>query len=290
LRFTKYAKVAFLYRWNLLVFAAAMGFSLLSGQGDVFVPLALAGEIAYLGLLASHPKFQLAVDAQESQAIRAQGTANTDEVVRSILGSLPPKSIERFQSLRSQCRELRQIAMEIKDPTRAGSSFGLEESQLAGLDRLLWIFLRLLFTQWALERFLQKTSETQIQKDIESVDGRIKQVSKIGDEVQRQRVTRTLEDNLQTCRDRLANYQKAESNYELVQLEIERLENKIRSLSELAVNRQEPDFVSNQVDQVAASMLQTERTMNELQFATGLAAVDEQIPALLRQETTQVKG
>jgi hypothetical protein len=38
----------------------------------------------------------------------------------------------------------------------------------------------------------------------------------------------------------------------------------------MAVNRQEPDFISGQVDQVASSMLETERTMNELRFATGL--------------------
>lgn len=289
LRFGEYVKVALLYRWNLLIFAGAMGFSLLSGQADIFMPLTLAGEIAYLGLLASHPKFQFYVDARQAKVLRQQGTANTQEVLKSIMQSLPPKSLERFDNLRARCLELRQIAMQIKDPTQAGSPLGLEESQLAGLDRLLWIYLRLLFTQHALERFLQKTSEIQIQKDIESVEARMKGVSEISDEAQRQRVTRTLDDNLQTCRDRLANYRKAKANYELVLLEVDRLENKIRSLSELAVNRQEPDFVSSQVDQVAASMLQTERTMNDLQFATGLAMLDEQVPALLHRDMVQMR-
>ncbi len=293
MRFGEYVKTAFLYHWNLLMFAAAMGFSLLSGQSDVFMPLALAGEIGYLGLLASHPRFQAYVEAQKAKVLRQQGSTNSDEVLRSILHSLPPKSLERFETLRARCLELRQIAMEIKDPTQAASGvpgLGLEESQLAGLDRLLWIYLRLLFTQYALERFLQKTSEDQIQKDIATVEGRMKKAAQIADDAQRQRVTRTLDDNLQTCRDRLLNYQKAKGNYELVLLEVDRLENKIRSLSELAVNRQEPDFVSTQVDQVAASMLQTERTMNELQFATGLATVDEQPPALLNRETVQAKA
>ena len=73
----------------------------------------------------------------------------------------------------------------------------------------------------------------------------------------------------------------------MVKLEIERLENKIRSVSEMAVNRQEPDYISGQVDQVAASMLETEKTMNELQFATGLETVDE-APELLRNRAVQV--
>ena len=72
--------------------------------------------------------------------------------------------------------------------------------------------------------------------------------------------------------------------------EIDRLENKIRSLSELAVNRQEPEFISQQVDHVASSMLETERTMNDLQFATGLESVDEQTPELLGTKAVDVRS
>ena len=92
---------------------------------------------------------------------------------------------------------------------------------------------------------------------------------------------KAVQDNLQTVRDRLTNLLKARDNLELVKLEIDRLENKIQSLSELAVNRQEPNFISGQVDQVAASMLETEKTMNDLQFVTGLDTVDD-APELLR--------
>jgi hypothetical protein len=101
-------------------------------------------------------------------------------------------------------------------------------------------------------------------------------------------VRKALEDNLQTSRDRLANLKRARDNFDLVKLEIDRLENKIRSLSELAVNRQEPDYISGQVDQVAASMLETEKTMNELQFVTGLDTIDH-APALLQKEVVPRK-
>ena len=79
------------------------------------------------------------------------------------------------------------------------------------------------------------------------------------------------------------------ANFDLVKLEIDRLENKIRSLSELAVNRQEPDYISGQVDQVAASMMETEKTMNELRFVTGLDSVDE-APSLLQNEISPPSG
>jgi len=280
--FAKYLKTAFLNRWNLLLLAGATGFALLSGRSDVWMPLVLATEVAYLGMLGTHPRFQAYVDAQQSAAIRQQVSAGVERMMASIMAALPPKSVERYEALRARCVELRQIALAIKYPGHASSAS--EQSQLAGLDRLLWIYLRLLFTQYSLERFFQKTSEAQIQQDIDNLQIRLEKASKLRDEAQRQKFARTIEDNLETCRNRLSNYQKARSNYELIQLEIDRLENKIRSLSELAVNRQEPDFISGQVDQVAASMLETERTMNDLQFATGLATVDETAPQLLTRE------
>jgi chemotaxis protein histidine kinase CheA len=287
--FGQYIKTAFLNRWNLLAFLGGSAFALLTGRPDVFLPLVLAGEVAYLGLLAGHPKFQAYVEAQAARQVREQGAASNQQSLRAIMQALPSRSIDRFEALRSRCLELRQIALALKDPAHAGVSI-LDETQLAGLDRLLWIYLRLLYTQYSLERFLQRTSEAQIERDIEDLEQKLERARQIADEGQRQRFAKAIEDNLQTSRDRLANYQKAKANYEFIQLEIDRLENKIKSLSELAVNRQEPDFITGQVDQVTSSMLQTERTMNELQFATGLSPMDEAAPELLRPPPVPVRG
>ncbi len=281
----KYLKTAFLNRWNILFFLGATGFSLLSGKPEVLAPLVLAGELAYVGLLGTHPRFQKYVDAQEAKATRPDGAAGTDETLERIVNALPARSLQRFEALRQRCVELRQLALEIKDPGNAGSAPPLESLQLEGLDRLLWIFLRLLFTQCSLERFLEKTSADQVHKEIERIEARLKRIPGGTEDPQDQKVRKALEDNLETCKARLANFEKARDNSELVGLEIDRLENKIRSLSELAVNRQEPDYISGQVDQVASSMMNTEKTMSELQFATGIEMADERVPELLRRQT-----
>jgi hypothetical protein len=285
----KYITSAFLYHWNLLAFLGGMGFALLSGFPGILCPLVLAGEAAYLGLLGTHPKFQQYVDAQEHQAARQKGSVSAESTMQRMLNGLPNNLVQRFESLRSRCLELRQLAQEMKDPGRAGLAPPLEDLQLAGLDRLLWIYLRLLFTQNSMEQFMQKTKEDQIQADIHNLENRLKGVADETANPQRQKVRKALEDNLETSRARLANFQKARDNYELVKLEIERLENKIRSLSELAVNRQEPDFISGQVDQVAESMVETERTMGELQFVTGLQTTDEAVPEMLRRQPVTEK-
>jgi hypothetical protein len=179
--------------------------------------------------------------------------------------------------------------MELKHPGTTSADVPLDEFQVAGLDRLLWIHLRLLYTQFALARFLQKTGEDDIKRDVKQLEQRLEKPAPAQGDLQGQRVRKALQDNLETSRARLANLSKARDNYELVKLEIERLENKIRSLSEMAVNRQEPEFISGQVDQVASSMLETEKTMNELQFATGLESMDDDAPELLRSKAKQAQ-
>jgi hypothetical protein len=280
MRLGKYLKVAFLNHWNLLAFLGGTVFALLSPAPDVLLPVVAAGEIAYLGMLGTHPKFQAYVEAQEAKQKRSATSATAEQALERITSALPKELLDRFVALRARCLDLQQIAAEIKHTGHDDSHLPFENFQIAGLDRLLWIHLRLLYTHYALSRFLKQTSDDQIRADIKRLETRLAQLPTTATGEQQQRVRKTLEDNLQTSRDRLANLQRARDNFDLVNLEIDRLENKIRSLSELAVNRQEPDYISGQVDQVAASMLETEKTMNELQFVTGLEGVDEAPPLL----------
>lgn len=283
----KYFKSAFMNRWNLLAFFAGSGVAALSGIPEVIFPLVFAAEFGYVSLLGAHPKYQAYVDAQAAKRLRESGSQANSQMLQQILRTLPKPALKRFEELRARCLELRQIAMDLKQSDQLGSSEPLESFQLAGLDKLLWIFLRLLFTQFSLAKFLERTSIEQIQRDIKFSETRLQQVPANDDSLHTQKIRRTLEDNLKTCQDRLANYEKAQDNHELVGLEIDRLENKIRSLAELAVNRQDPEFISGQVDQVAHSMLETEKTMNDLQFATGLGPVEDAAPELVQAKQVQ---
>jgi predicted nucleic acid-binding Zn-ribbon protein len=287
--FGKYLKAAFLNHWNLLLFLAGMGFSALSGHADVLGPIVLAGEVAYVGLLGTHPKFQSYVDAQAAKAQRAETSLASQQALDHILHKLPNDLLQRFQSLRAQCVELRRLSLELKHPGMGAADVPLEQFQLTGLDRLLWIHLRLLYTQYALAQFLQRTPASQIEKDIQKLQQQIAQLPAGENEPSNQRIRAALEDNLQTSRVRLTNLNKARDNYRLILAEIDRLENKIRSLGEMAVNRQEPEFITSEVDHVASSLLDTERTMNELQFATGLDSVDSEPPELIRAKTAVVE-
>ena len=90
--------------------------------------------------------------------------------------------------------------MELKRPGIGAVDVPLDEFQLTGLDRLLWIHLRLLYTQYALSQFLKRTSADQIKQGIAKLEQQIKQLPPDDGDPARQRFRAALEDNLQTSR------------------------------------------------------------------------------------------
>src|SRR5262249_3826056 len=152
---------------NLL---AVLGFAILGLGNPGFWLLGLGLEAAYLFGLAGNRRFRKYVDAGEAQAARGQETADTGQTGRRILQELPGRTVQRFEALRDHCRDIQKIATHLREPDDLDTTASLEELQLAGLDRLLWIYLRLLFTQHMLERFFHKTGEAQIQKDIRNLE------------------------------------------------------------------------------------------------------------------------
>ena len=279
----KYIKAAFTNKWNLLAFLGGMGFAFISGRPDIVAPVVLAAEIAYLGLLGTHPKFQKYVNAQEAKSQRQARSQTNEQILNSIRHGLPRELLNRYKNLRARCLELRQIASDLKQPGLDQHGSSLDSMQVAGLDRLLWVYLRLLFTKHSLQRFFNNTSLENIRRDRQRVEEQLSSLDQKAETPHTEKMRRALQDNLKTMEDRIRNYERAQANHDFVYLEIDRLENKITSLAELAVNRQEPDFISSQVDQVAESMLETEKTMNDLEFVTGFRQVDEEAPHLLEE-------
>ncbi|TWU46037.1 hypothetical protein Q31b_12150 [Novipirellula aureliae] len=282
-----YIKTAFLNQWNLLLFAGGMGFAVLSGQADVAIPIVIAMETAYVGLLGTHPKFQKYVDAQSAKQERQQTSAKNQQVLDKILSSLPKAMLGRYNGLRDRCRWLGQIASDLKEPLEYDAHQPFETLQTRGLDRLLWVFLRLLFSQHRLEQFQAAVSEDQIQANLKQIDSQLGRLPENDTSDNVAKIRRTLLDNQATLKERLENYSQAKSNLLFVKLELDRVENKIKSLSELAVNRQDPEYISGQIDAVTSSMKETERTMNELQFVTGLGTLDDDAPELINETQIQ---
>jgi chemotaxis protein histidine kinase CheA len=276
----EYLKRAFLYRWNVLLFIGGVGAAVLSPWPDAVLPLVAAAEAAYLGALVSAPKFRKAIDAAAyQQSKQASPGAENARPVQAIIDELPLQSRTRFQEIRARCLEMRTIANGVRGRTAAGAQ-PVEDLSVPALDRLLWVFLRLLVSQEALNRFLQRTNPDEIRLRLGEAKAKLESQT-AGDE----RMIRSLQDSVAAHELRLQNYERANKNYEFVRVELDRIEAKIQALAETSVNRQDPDFLSSQIDSVTESMQSTEKAISELQQITGLVDELQEPPAILEAES-----
>ena len=282
-----YLKEAFLFRWNLLFLAGGAAAAALMPMSSVLLPLVGAGELTYLAGLISIPRFRAAIDAKMHAARTGAGDrpsapATSGASLVTMLGGLPAEARQRFQQLHGRCLEMRGIAAGVRGA--AGDGGGAEEIRTPGLDRLLWLFLRLLSSKAALDRFLHSMNETELTTRLADVRKSLAAAQAGGDE----RVIKSLQDSVAMGELRLDNYGRAKKNAEFVTIELDRIEGKIQALAEMAVNRQDPDFLSSQVDSAADSMRQTEKAVSELQHLTGLADQLEEPPAILETDLREV--
>jgi len=277
-----YLKEAFLFRWNLLLFLGGTAAAALTPVPDLLLPLVGAGELMYLAGLVSVPRFRAAIDAKlhaERQGATTDTTPQAPPVsITAMLAGLPTPDRSRFEQLHSRCLEMRKIAAGVRGA--AGDQGGAEDIRTPGLDRLLWLFLRLLLSRTALDRFLKTMNEKDLSTRLDDLRKNLATAQSGGDE----RVVRSLQDSIAMGELRLDNYGRAKKNAEFVTLELDRLEGKIQALAELAVNRQDPDFLSSQVDSAAESMRQTEKAVSELQHLTGLGDELQEPPAIMESD------
>ncbi|HWO24277.1 MAG TPA: hypothetical protein VNO30_36285 [Kofleriaceae bacterium] len=295
----RYIKEAFTFRWNLLLFGGAAAAAAISGHADIALPLVAAAEITYLAGLTTLPRFQSAIDAKANAEERGltgaqvgaartganpaqQGSAR--DRVLEVLKSLQEDRRARFLRLRARCVEMSRIANAVRGDTRDASGASSELRQPA-LDRLLWVFLRLLLSEQAIARFLQAADEAGIDKTLGELKVRRKRrADSVGEANQADdRIIRSIDDSISTAELRKENVEKARHNAEFVAAELDRLENKIHAVTEMAVGHTDPDEMSSRIDAISEGISQTEQTIRELQSITGVADADT-TPSILETD------
>ncbi len=285
--FRRYLRAAFIQPWNLLLFFGSIGMTVVTGTQDL-APFIMAAELAFVTGLASMPRFKTAIDAKIAAQDRAEAekmTPAAEVALQRMVATLPNAGLRRFLSLRQRCYEMRDIAAGIRGHSQTdGGDIAAEAMRNSSLDRLLFLFLKLLVSQAGLERFLNTTSERELELRLQDVQARKAQAQAGGDE----RIVRSLQDSEADATLRLENYRKSLKDAEFVNVELDRIETKIRTLVETAVSRQDADTLSVQVTAAADSMKQTEDAVRNLQHLTGLESALEDTPPILAADMGRV--
>ena len=281
----KYLRKALTKSWNLLLLAGGCVAAYWSGEPMAWY--AVGGvEMAYLAFAATSPAFQTSVDIEERVADRKVEARAAEQTLQRMLRELPQAEMTRFRQLRQRCLDLEKLA----NPLSADKDRGvgaLTQFQAEGLDELLWIYLKLLYSQHALEKFTATTKPELIAGDVRRYKERLAdEFDAVDETVQKQRAA--WQESLRASEERLANAQRAVEQRRLAQVELERLETQIRSLSEQTINRHDRESLAKQAELVSESLRSTEASLNEFRAITGLDE-DKTPPALLKNSTLTMK-
>ncbi|MEO8337889.1 MAG: hypothetical protein ABI664_23145 [bacterium] len=277
-----YLKKAFTYHWNLGLFAVGVVGALLSPWPDVALPMVGLIETLYLGSMIGIPKFRESIDA-EFHALRPVAETK-NATLDDMLGGLGLDAQRRFQALRKRCVDMQAIATDLRGADAVGDVAG--SMRTSGLNQLLWGFLRLLHHQAALRKLLTSMDSSDIALKQRQVSEGLTRAKVSGDE----RLIKSHEERLATVTSRLEHYDRTSKDLEFVTAELDRIEDKIQALSEMAVNQSDSNGLSAQIDATAASMQATESRLSEFQSSSTVMPELLDAPAILSDDRGRLRA
>jgi hypothetical protein len=196
-------------------------------------------EVGYLVWLAHNPRFRAVIDGEALGAAERERRATADQQ----LARLSRPNLMRYQALSGRCRE-------ILDQQSAGAGSGGLDSQADGLNRLVWIYLRLLLTLETIARI-----DDDRDGERERLDDRVKDLTKqlaatdIAEDLRK-----SLSSQLDIVQQRLAKRKEASDKKAFVAAEIQRIEEQVELIREQAMLASDPQAVSQRIDEVAGTL------------------------------------
>jgi hypothetical protein len=266
---------AFKWHWNLLAFGAALAVGLLSGHADIVLPAIMAAELGYLGFIGIHPRFQNVLRGKEM--LEQQETGRSIRKLREMIGFLAPADRERFDTLRERCMEFRKL----RDRMRTGNDTEvLAELRTDSLDKMLWLFLKLLHHKTGLDRFLDTTDEDLL---VRQAGAARQELDHARAAERNERLVHSLDEKATAIEQRLQNYRAAVESRELVNSELDKTEQRIAHISEVGMTSRVPSDLGIQIDGIAESMASSEATLGDL--TTGFDFDEDDVPSLVAEES-----
>jgi len=220
--------------------------------------IGLGCELAYLGWLASEPRFQRTVEGTHLIDEQRRWQRKVYELIRQ----LPPDAQQRYRALEARCREIleRQANARLLAP-------GLED-QGTGLGRLVWIYLRLLLTREAIRAMMRESGASpdetaHIRQRIENLQQQLQQPS-ISEELRK-----SLTSQMEILQQRQEKKREAVEKLAYLDAELTRIQEQVELLREQAVLSTDPQAVSERIDHIAATLGDTQQWVRDQQQILG---------------------
>jgi hypothetical protein len=191
------------------------------------------------------------------------------------LSSLPLASQQRYLVLRQRCADMREIAERVSGRVRVVNDAADSGSTIV-FDRFFDLFLKLLVSQHALDRFLKSMSGQTLELNLSGLRTQLDAARTAGDT----RLSSALQDNIGDAEQRLAHYRQSERDAEFVAVELERLETKIETLAEMRINARDAEAIGREISAITNGAVDAETTMDRLKRLTDLVEPASSQPAM----------
>lgn len=275
-------KRSFTWHWHLLGLGAGAAVAVLSGAPLLWLPFLAAAELGYLGFLGLSPRFQNVLKGQAK--VPPPLPVDPRQRFQQLMAFLNPNDAERFETLRRRCTEL--VNLRRNMAAKEGAS-GADDFRGESLDRMLWLFLKLLHQRTGLGKFLGATNRETIEAELRAAEQQLataQQRDKTSG-LPESRLATSIRDRVTTIRERLDNHRKAAESLELVTAEIDKTEQQITHLCEVGMTMSDAAGLSVQIDTISQSLQSSEKIFSEASFSQ--IYDDEPAPPLLSGTASQ---
>jgi hypothetical protein len=247
-----YIKEAFKVPNNLILLSGGLLAGLVSFHPGVVWPVVAAIELLYLLSTANSSRFQAVVKARRRQRQQDDSAQAADRLI----GSLNEARRRRFEAVRNRCLSLQHSIQR----TGAGHQIGklLENEQVQSVNQLLWVFLRTLAYEQALELFCRSMPKEELERTLSRAETAL-QSDKLSESMRT-----AYRDNVEVLKKRLENLQRAEQNLEAIEARLVRVENSIMLIQEQALTRQDPAFIEAEVNSATAGLTSVEQMLSSM--------------------------
>ncbi len=274
---------------NWLMLAA---FALLGFQEPGLLVVGAGVELAYLSVLATHPRFQRFVAGQQQVSSQRDVQAR----LQSMFQSLNDADRRRYQRLATRCQAI--LEQQFGRSTDA-PGYGMQSESLG---KLTWMYLRLLVTRQAIYRVVSTAAGTptvvrmsdypqtppgerteDLQRRLVDLQRRLADTT-LGDELRH-----SLEGQCDLLQQRVKRRAEAEGKLAYLDAEIQRIEEQVELIREQAVLSTDPETFSHRIDEIGATLSGTADWISEQQRTLG--AMDDLIsepPSLTSQTRAKV--
>jgi hypothetical protein len=270
--FGYYVRRAFVEKWNVGLFLAAVGFAALSPFPDALLPIVVGLEGLFLLGMAGNPRFRQAMDAETAKTERSATDITSTRSYLQMIERLDAADRARFRQHVLHCQQMQSLASGVQ-----GGSTPADAMRESALNRLLFFHLRLLITRDSLRTFLTQ-SDVSALRDRRA---RVQEQLTAAEAANEERLKASLRDTLNDLETRITNVEKGLKDANYLDIELQRIEGKAQALAEAAITRQDPTELAAQVTAFTDTLRLSEDVEARMVSLQGLELASTDAPAIL---------